>query len=102
MPIAKKWSYYTKENVRMEPDNYGVYEIGNSNTGEILYIGEGHVRTRLLVHFPDGSEPVVGANGYRIELTSSKDRGVQRQNALLADFLRRHKRLPKFNQRKRN
>lgn len=101
MPINKRWSTYTKEHVRANTtDNYGVYEIGNSN--EVLYIGEGHVRTRLLAHFPDASEPVVGASGYRTEYTGSKQRAVQRQNALLAEFQRQYGRLPRFNQRSRN
>ncbi len=101
MPINKKWSPYTKDHVKENTsDNYGVYEIGNAT--EVLYIGEGHVRTRLLSHFSDASEPVVGASGYRVEYTGSKARAVQRQNALLAEFMRRHGRLPRFNQRSRN
>ena len=101
MPINKKWSPYTKEHVRGHTtDNYGVYEIGN--TLEVLYIGEGYVKTRLLSHFPDATEPVVGASKYRVEYTGSKQRAVQRQNALLAEFYRRYGRLPKFNQKSRN
>ena len=101
MPIRKRWSLYRREVVRnKETDNYGVYEIGNSN--EVLYIGEGHTKTRLLAHFPQASEPVVGADRYRTEYTGSKIRCVQRQNALLAEFERTHGRLPRFNQRRRN
>ena len=101
MPINKRWSNYTKETVRAnETDNYGVYEIGNST--EVLYIGEGHTKTRLLAHFPDAAEPVVGASGYRTEYTQSKQRCVERQNALLAEFKKRYGRLPKYNQRSRN
>ena len=102
MSIAKKWSHYTKTNVLTEPDNYGVYEIGHIDSGEVLYIGEGHVMTRLKAHLPDGRrnhETVVGGDGYRYELTGSKDRAMQRERALLAEFKRRYGRLPKYNQR---
>lgn len=102
MGIQKRWSHYTKDNVRLEPDNYGAYEISNSE-GEILYIGEGHVKTRLLAHFPDATEPVVGASGYRYELTGGKQACVQKQNALLADYRKKHNdRTPPFNTRSRN
>lgn len=102
MSIAKKWSYYSKENVLTEPDNFGVYEIGHKETGEVLYIGEGHIRTRLLAHVPDGRrnhESVVGADGYRFELTGSKEKAKQRERALLKEFKERYGVLPKFNQR---
>ena len=100
MPLSKRWSSYTKDRVGQESNNYGVYEIGNSE--EILYIGEGHVKARLLSHFPNRSEPVVGASYYRCDYTGGKKRAVQRQNAGLAAFQRKHGRLPKFNQRRRN
>jgi len=105
MPISKKWSYYTKDNVNREDDYFGVYEIGHIESGEVLYMGEGRVRSRLLAHLPDGTryhENVVGANGYRCEYTGSKERAIQRQNALLRDFMNDYGELPKFNQRRRN
>lgn len=102
MPLLKRWSIYNKTNVTNEVDNYAVYELGNSNTGEILYIGEGHLRTRLLSHFPNGSEPVVGANGYRYELTGSKLSCTQRQNSELRRFQEAEGRLPKYNTKSKN
>jgi len=65
MPLTIKWSGFTKDNVKRETNNYGVYELGN--TDGILYIGEGHVYSRLMAHFADGLEPVVGASSYRVE-----------------------------------
>jgi hypothetical protein len=50
MPLAIRWSYFTKDNVSREGDNFGVYELGND--ADILYIGEGQVYTRLMCHFP--------------------------------------------------
>ena len=102
MSISKKWSHYTKENLQMEPDNFGVYEIGHIATGEVLYIGEGHIRSRLLAHLPDGTrahENVVGADGYRYELTGRKETAIQRERALLNEFRKKYGRLPKYNQR---
>ena len=101
MPIQKKWSDFTKYRVSQEDDYYGVYELANSN-GDILYIGEGRVRSRLLSHFPQGSDPTPGVSYYRVEYTRSKDRCVSRQNALLAEYKRRHGKLPKYNQKSRS
>ena len=109
MSIAKKWTEYTKENVKSEPDIFGVYEIAHyttwAKTREVLYIGEGRMRDRLLAHIPDGSrthENVVGGDVYRYEETGSKLRAVQRQNALLRDYKKEFGKLPKYNQRHRN
>jgi len=50
MPLSSKWSTYNKEDVqKYETDNYGVYELANSD--DILYIGEGKVKERLGSHF---------------------------------------------------
>ena len=101
MPLEKKWSEFTKERVSWEDDHYGVYELANRN-GDVLYIGEGRVRSRLLSHFPQGSDPIPGVSYYRVEYTRSKDRCVSRQNALLAEYKRRHGKLPKYNQKSRS
>ena len=98
MPLALKWSYFDKGTVSREGDEYGVYELGNEY--DILYIGEGHVYSRLMAHFPGGRDPIVGASGYRVEYTGSKARAEQRQNAELAEYRRTHGRLPRFNGRR--
>lgn len=98
MPLPIRWSYFTKDNVARESDNFGVYELGNDY--DILYIGEGQVYTRLMSHFPQGSEPVVGVSYYRVEYTGGKTRCVQRQNAELAAYYRANGCYPKFNTRK--
>lgn len=101
MPLGKKWSSYTKDSVGRERDNYGVYELGDTN-GAVHYIGEGAVKTRLLVHFAGGSDPCPGTKYYRCEYTGSKSSAVSRQNALLAVYKRTHGKLPRYNQRSRN
>jgi len=52
MPLAIKWSIFSKDSVSRETDNFGVYELGNSD--DVLYIGEGQVYTRLMSHFANG------------------------------------------------
>ena len=98
MPLAIRWSAFTKKNVRRESENYGVYELGDSS--DILYIGEGHVYTRLMSHFADGSEPTLGVSSYRVEYTRSKLRAVQRQNAELNSYRRKHRKYPRYSKRK--
>lgn len=101
MPISKRWSHFTKENVTQEDNVFGVYELGDTN-GEVVYIGEGRLRDRLLSHFPSGSDPIPGTKYYRVEKTGSKLRAEQRERALLNDYAKKHNgRLPKYNQRRR-
>lgn len=103
MPIGKKWSPYTKENVKKLPkDMLGVYEIGNRTKGEVYYIGEGKIRDRLLSHVSNGSEPVVGADGFRFEETGNKPKAVKRQNELLEKFKQDNDQLPKYNQKSKS
>ena len=98
MPLAVKWSSFNKENVSKEKDNYGIYELGNSE--DILYIGQGIAKLRLMSHFPDGTDPIVGVSLYRVEYIGSKERAEQRERVELANYERRHGRLPKFNHRR--
>jgi hypothetical protein len=108
MSIHKKWSSYTKKNSLTEPDSYGVYEIGDIDTGAILYIGEGKIRTGLLAHSPDGGRnkhvsvfgsSIVGNYGYRYEVTGSKEKAKQRQATFLRNFKKTYGSLPRFNQK---
>lgn len=96
MPIAKKFKEYTSEKVRSEDDYYGVYELANSGN-EVIYIGEGKIRTRLRAHFPDKRQEVPGAIKYRVEYTKSKRRCEQRERALQREFRNRNGQLPLHN-----
>lgn len=109
MSIHKRWSKYTIKNASSEPDTFGIYEIGDIETGAILYIGEGHIRSGLLAHSPDGGKKkhvsifgtsIVGIYGYRFELTKTKEKARQRQKELLSDFKRNFGSLPRFNQKR--
>ena len=106
MPLAKRWSAFNKEDIKnFESDNFGIYEIGHSATGEILYIGEGKVKARLLAHMPDGKrnhETVVGGDVYRVEYTGGKTKAIQRQNAELDTFRKQNgDKNPKYNSQRR-
>ncbi len=99
MAIAKRWSIFRKERVKEIYNVYGVYELANGSK-DVIYIGEGKLKDRLLAHVTDGSDPIPGASYFRYETTNGKDRAVQRQNALLAEYVREHGHLPRFNQQK--
>ena len=72
MPLAKKWSAFNKETIRKyEHDFLGIYELGAND--DILYIGEGQVKTRLLDHFSGGNSPTPGVSDYRVDYTGSKE-----------------------------
>lgn len=108
MSIHKRWSKYTIKNASSEPNSYGIYEIGDIETGAILYIGEGHIRSGLLAHSPDGGKKkhvsifgtsIVGIYGYRFELTQTKEQARERQKELLGNFKKAYGSLPRFNQK---
>jgi len=97
MPLTEKDWAFAKNLVQTERDEYGVYELLSS--GDILYVGEGVVRSRLMAHFPDGPEPIVGAERYRVEYTGSKEKAEQREREELERYRIQKGRLPEFNQK---
>jgi len=110
MSIHKKWSSYTRKNAQTEPDTFGVYEIGDIDTGAILYIGEGNIRAGLLAHTPDGGRKkhvsvfgssIVGNYGYRYEVATTKEKSKQLQAKYLKLFKKTYGSLPRFNQKQR-
>ncbi len=98
MPLPIKWSSFNKGNVSEESNAYGVYELSDSD-GNIVYVGEGHVKDRLDSHFGIGKDPIPGAGQYRVEYTGSKERAEQRERAEIRAFQRRRGDCPKFNDR---
>jgi hypothetical protein len=108
MSIHKRWSKYTKKNVASAPDTYGIIEIGDIDTGAILYIGEGKIKTVLMAHNPDGGDKkhvsvfgsaAVGEFGYRFQAIASKDKAKHRKNELLSEFKKAYGSLPRLNQK---
>lgn len=56
MPIQKRWSRFSWDNIEGVPDDAGVYELGNSN-GEVVYVGKSeNLRQRLIQHKNDPSK----------------------------------------------
>ncbi len=107
MSIHKRWSRYTKKNVSAAPDVYGIIEIGDIDTGAVLYIGEGRIKTVLIAHNPDGGRKkhvsvfgssAVGEYGYRYQVTVTKDKAKHLMHDLLAEFKKTYGSLPRLNQ----
>jgi hypothetical protein len=97
MPIKKKWSSFRKKRVKKTSDVYAVYELADRSK-DVIYIGEGILRDRLLAHVTNGSDPIPETSYFRYEITESKNQCEQLQNALLAEYFRVYGRLPKYNQ----
>lgn len=97
MPISKRWSRWSAQRVNQESNNYGAYELGDRNTGEVLYVGSGRVLSRLLAHLPPGQNTKPGISGYRVEYTRSGKRARGRERRLLFDFKNENGNLPRFN-----
>ena len=98
MPLYKKWSAFNKENVLAETDAYGVYELGDRN-GEIVYIGQGRISSRLNSHFLSGRHPIPRTSLYRVEIIGSKKRAEQRERAEIRAYMRTHGTCPSYNDR---
>lgn len=100
IPIKKKWSNYTKINVRRVSNVFGMYELADGR-GHIIYIGEGKLQDRLIAHFSNGSDPIPGASLFRYTSTGGKKKAVQNQNSSLSKIYRTTGNLPRFNQKRR-
>lgn len=86
MPITKKWSKYTKDNIRTIPCVYGVYELSDGSK-HTAYIREDNLYDRLLAHFAAGSDPMPGISYFRYETTGSKQKAMHRQDPSLSEFM---------------
>lgn len=97
MPLGSKTWLYAKSVVKLERDEYGVYELLDS-TGGILYIGHGKIIASLLQHFEDGTYPVTGVHSFSIEYTWNKRRSETRYKEELERYHMEHDMYPRFNQ----
>lgn len=79
------------------PPNIGVYEVAGSLKNTVYY-GEGAIRARLLDHLNKRELP--RGKYFRFEVTNSKRRAVQRQNALLEEYKKKYGKYPMYNERK--
>src|SRR5205809_3885633 len=98
MPLFKKWSAFNKFNVTMETDAYGIYELADRD-GNIVYIGQGRIYSRLNSHFLNSRDPIPKASYYRIEIAGSKERAEQRERSEIKAHIRTHGNCPSYNMR---
>jgi len=97
MPIIKRFTPYIRENVKLESDKIGVYEIANSKKN-VIYIGRGQIKVRLVRHSNKNSDDYIpNAKFYRIEYFGDDKRGKQREKALLNQFHKKHHKYPRHN-----
>ena len=99
MPARRcaRWKKFTKENIRRESDAKGNYQLADLR-GEIVYIGEGRVRQRLMAHWNNiGDKPRV--NYYRCFYTGSKDISKRSERKQMDDYKKKHKFLPRYSER---
>lgn len=80
----------------LERDDYGVYELLDASD-TILYIGYGKVRSSLVRHFEDGSDPINGAFNFSVEYLWDEEKSRRRQQEELEKYLKKHHGHPKFN-----
>lgn len=90
MPLPVKWSKFTEKDMYRVDAVCGVYELGDAD-GEIIYVGHGVLRDRLLAHLR-GENPCTHklAEHYRIQKTGSKRRAEQRERAEMNWYAKRH------------
>ncbi len=98
MPLFKKWSSFNKDNVMMETDAYGIYELADRD-GNVIYIGEGRLSSRLNSHFLNSTHPIPKASQYRIEIVGSKERAKQRERSEIRAHKRSYGSCPIYNMR---
>lgn len=96
MTLGSKIWIFNKTIVGLERDDYGVYEILD-RSDNILYIGQGSIRSSLLKHFPDGKHPISGAFNFSVEYTWDEEKSRKRHREELVKFHKENNDYPKFN-----
>lgn len=89
--------HFYEEVIKLEHDQIGVYKILNS-TMEIIYIGHGLIRKKLLSHLPAGTKPLHGARYYSVEYVSPEKNAEQTARKELEIHYEKHGRLPIYNE----
>ncbi|MFT4733850.1 MAG: hypothetical protein ACI9QN_001987 [Arcticibacterium sp.] len=92
MPIYKPWIAFSIDNVALEKNALGVYEIADQNKF-VIYIGEGVMKNRLSIHL----RRMADGKFYRTLQMPSKLRCQQKERALQRAFRKVHKDLPFHN-----
>jgi len=96
MPIKAEWAAFKLENIRLLPSNLvGVYECGRKRGNEVLYIGKGKIRARLLTHIKEKKFDVV--THFRRRKADNPDDAEDR---LINEYKKRYGKLPLLNKNK--
>ena len=95
MALAKRWSIFDLDVIEREADTYGCYELGDSH-GNIVYIGQGRIRQRLMAHWRD-IEDKPRISYYRCTYCGSKYRAEQIERIELAIYEDQYGELPRYN-----
>jgi len=99
MPLAIRWSKFTKENLDRVDPVYGVYELGDKDKN-IIYIGQGVLSERLWAHKTSGKPCFKKARYFRFEKTGGKMRTEQRERAEMNSYEDQYDALPECNKRR--
>lgn len=97
MPLSQPWKDFSLSSIAVESDNYAVFEIGDINTDEILYIGYGHLLTSLITNYPMRNNLENDANGYKYQITNSQTQSIRKLVDELKKFYGRYNRFPRYN-----
>lgn len=101
MPIRKRWSRFTRENVLKLPDNRGAYELANRDKRIIDTGGSDDfsvgVRGRLLSHLNKNKYPT--ARYFRCEFASFFKSGIKMEASHGKKFVKKHSRKPRYTKR---
>jgi len=71
MPIQKRWSRFTFENIRRVPQEEGAYQLANAARAIIYNGSSNNLRRRLYTHFTQGR--LTTARYFRCEVCSIFD-----------------------------
>jgi hypothetical protein len=98
MPIESEWWSFTVNQVEMERDAPGVFELGNPGKNVVFIGSSRQVRTALLKHLEEPGSSCIRrfATRFRIEYT---DKFRSREDELFNEHVRLHGKLPRCSER---
>lgn len=91
------WKDYSINSICKESDNYAVFELGDSITGEVLFIGYGHLLSSLIMSFPLRTNLQNEANAYRFYHTKNQNQCKLNFVKELKKFYTLNKKFPMYN-----
>lgn len=95
-PEVKHWSSFRWDNLKEIPDILGVYELADEDDN-VIYIGAGRLRTRLLTLKSENH--IMKARKLRYRRISDRKICNRRLDLMISAFKRKHGRVPLYNQK---